>query len=427
MRNILFIFSLFLSQYALAQSGVLLSQQPILSQMTGNCYTHSGTDVLTGVYLKRNGATSVNQPHPLLLGGIISGHVGRANLSSGNTCAFFNEAKKTSGEVCSVQAFNRFVATRPGMTPAKLSENVDTLDKALSSLQSLFDKGSWNGSDRAKAKKNAGDIISAVCNLNGVVDMSNPKFAELIDDARNIIETLSPRQSSSFGDLIPRGASEFADMVFSGFGPYLFRRGSDLTGYVGEAIEFNRERRTTINRVLNESYQNMNSRCVAYARANNLPRVPSNFFSLSSRFTCTDDMFMKPRLSVERMKPKLASIEGQVRAGYATPISVCSAGFYGKYPKVSGYRKSDGDCENGGGHAVTVTGVVTRNGKKMFRIRNSWGVDACRSVANGRRVCARSGQSGCPSSAALDCENGVFYMSEDYLSKVMYRFGRLSY
>ncbi len=426
MRNIFIIYTLFFTQYALAQSPVLLSEQPILSQMTGNCYTHSGTDVLTGVFLKRNGSRSVTQPHPLLLGGIISAHVGRANISAGNTCAFFNEAKKTRGEVCSVQAFNRFVATRPGMTPTKLGDNVDTLDQALSSLQSLFDKSSWNAADRAKAKKDAGDIISAVCNLNGVVDMSNPKFAELIDDARNIIETLSPRQSSSFGDLIARGANEFADMVFSGFGPYLFRRGSDLTGYVGEAIQFDRERRTTINRVLNESYQNMNSRCVAYARANNLARVPNNYFGMSSRFTCRDDMFISPRLSSAQMKPKLAAIEAQVRSGYATPISVCSAGFYGKYPKLNGYRESSGQCKNGGGHAVTVTGVVTRNGKKMFRIRNSWGTDACRSVTNGRRVCARSGENGCPGAGSLDCENGIFYMSEDYLSKVMFRFGKLS-
>lgn len=428
MRHLLvFIFAL-VSSWSFAETRPLLGQQPVLSQMTGNCYTHAGTDVLTGIYLKRSGTASVVQPHPLTLGGIVSAHVGRANISSGNTCDFFNEAKKARGEFCSVQAFNRYVATRNGMTTSKLSENVNTLDRALKDLQTLFNKQEWNNRDKYLAEKSANSIIASVCNLNGVLNLDDPKFAQLIDDARDVLEVLGAERNpaSSVGDLLRRGAGEFVDLVSSGFGPYLFRRAGTIVSQVGQSIEFNDARKNSINQLLNQSYQNLNSRCVAYARENNLPRVPQNFLGMSARYNCVNETFMSPRLSREQMNPHMAFIERQVLAGYPTSISVCSAAFYGKYPKVSGYRKSNGTCNNGGGHAVTVTDVVTRNGKKMFRIRNSWGTNSCGGVIRGRRECAASGQSGCPSATSLDCEDGVYYMSEDYFSKVLYNYGRLT-
>lgn len=427
MRSLLILIFSLTSSLSFAQTRPLLGRQPVLSQMTGNCYTHAGTDVLAGIYLKRTGGSSVVQPHPLTLGGIVSAHVGRANISSGNTCDFFNEAKKARGEFCSVQAFNQFVATRRGMTSDKLSSNVNSLDRSLKDLQTLFNKREWNRADKQLAEKSANTIISSICNLNGVLNLDDPKFAQLIDDARDVLEVLSAeRRPASVGDLLRTGAREFLDLVTSGFGPYLFRRAGDTTGYVGELIRFDDARKNSINELLNSSYQNLNSRCVAYARQNNLPRVPQNFLGMSARYNCVNETFMSPRLSRSQMNPHLSFIERQVNAGYPTSISVCSAAFYGKYPKVSGYRNSNGTCANGGGHAVTVTDVVTRNGKKMFRIRNSWGTNSCRGVTRGRRECAASGESGCPSAGSLDCENGVYYMSEDYLSKVLFNYGRLT-
>lgn len=395
----------------------LLSRQPILNQMTGNCYTHSGTDILTGVYLKKTSGREVVQPHPLLLGGIISAHTGRANISSGVACNFFNTAKNTRGEVCSVQAFSRFIARAPGMTTDKMAKSIDKLDIALNTLQDLFEKRSWNNTEKRKARESSGDIISAICSLGGVINLDNPKFTELIDDARAVINTLENRRPATLRSMALDSISGFTRMVASGFGPYLFRRAQ-------ESIEFNQNRSSSINSLLNESYQDMNKRCVAYARTNNLPRVPSNFFSTSARFNCVDELFQTPLQNRRQMQPRLDFIARQVNAGYATPISMCGSAFSGSSSNRSDYRRSNGTCTHDDGHAVTVTGVVIRNGKKMFQIRNSWGTDACKSVTSGRRACG--GASGCPGPAELDCKDGVYFMSEGYLSKVMYRYGRLT-
>src|SRR5690606_26442438 len=181
-----FLLMLLFSLRSFADGG-LLDRQPVLNQMTGNCYTHSAVDVLTGVHLKRSHKREVIQPHPLTLGGIVSEHIGRANISSGNTCAFFNEAKKARGEFCSVQAFNHFVSKVPGMTTRKLSDNVNTFDRALQSLQRLFEKDGWSEEDAKTAVQNSRDIISSMCQLNGTINFDNPKFVQLIDDAREVI------------------------------------------------------------------------------------------------------------------------------------------------------------------------------------------------------------------------------------------------
>ncbi|MBH48932.1 MAG: hypothetical protein CME71_12260 [Halobacteriovorax sp.] len=417
MRNLFLTISMLVgTELALAQqnSRALLPNQPVLSQMTGNCYTHSGADVLTGIFLRENRQTSTPQPHPLLLGGIVSADIGRANISSGLTCDFFNEAKNVRGNICSVEAFNSYVAST-GVSVKTVKDNINLLDRNMKKLQDLFDKSSWSDRDKAKALKAAQDIVSATCNLNGIADLDNPNFLKLLDDSREIISRLSPRPVT-FSSVL----SSITEAVISGPGVFLSRR-------IGDHFSFSSQRRNNMNQILESTYEEINTACMSYATRTNKPKVASNFFSSSDRFTCRNEIYKKPRLSRAQTKPQLDFIDRQVRAGYPTGIYVCSAIFYAKYPTIGGYRERDGDCKNGGGHAVTVTGIEYRNGKRFFKIRNSWGTGACRGLDNGRRECRAGGVSGCPTKEnSIDCKDGVYYMSDNFLSLGLYGHTRLT-
>ena len=414
----IFIILIFLSGSIFAQtpsnSRTLLPSQPVLSQMTGNCYTHSGADVLTGIFLRENRQNSTTQPHPLLLGGLVSADIGRANISSGLTCDFFNEAKNVRGNVCSVEAFNNYVAST-GVSVKKVKDNINLLDRNMKALHDLFNDPSWNNTDKANALKAAQNIVSATCNLNGIADLDSPEFLKLLDDSREIISRLSPRPFS-FSSVL----NSIGEAVVTGPGVFLTRRISDH-------FSFSSARRNAMNEILESTYKELNTACLSYTRRTNQPRVASNYFTASDRFTCRNEIYKNPRLSKAALKPHLDFIDRQVRAGYPTGIYVCSAAFYAKYPTIGGYRESDGDCKNGGGHAVTVTGVEYRNGKRFFKVRNSWGTDSCRGLERGRRECLAGGVAGCPTKEnSIDCKDGVYYMSDNIMNLSLWGHTRLT-
>jgi len=396
-----------------SQDVSLLNQQPVLSQMTGNCYTHSGTDMMTGAYLRNKRVESTIQPHPILLGGLVSADSGRGNISSGLTCDFFNAAKKINKPVCSVQAFNYYVS-KSGATTKKVRDNINSLDRAMQNLHKLFQKNNWSRADKESALKAADTIIGSTCKLQRVANLDDRRFVELVDDAREIINRLSPRRS-----LLGGLKEDLIDMFTVGVGPYTFRR-------IEECYKLSKERKVAMNDMLEEIYTTMNDQCVAYARKNKLSVVPSDFLAYSKPYTCHNEIYKKPRIKNPKLKETLDFIDRQVRVGYPTGIYLCSAVFYGKGPKVGDYRDSKGECVNGGGHAVTVTGIVYRNGKRFFKIRNSWGTGACHTLAAGKKACLAKKQSGCPSDNAITCEDGVYYMSDDYLGLGLWGHARLT-
>lgn len=410
--KILLLFFLFLN-LTWAQDVSLLNQQLVLSQMTGNCYTHSGTDMMTGAYLRNKRLVSTIQPHPILLGGLVSADTGRGNISSGLTCDFFNAAKKIKKPVCSVQAYNYYVA-KSGATTKKVRDNINSLDRSMQTLHKLFQKNNWSRADKALALKSADIIIGSTCHLQSVANLDDRRFVELVDDAREIISRLAPRRSFMGGlkeDLI--------DMFTEGVGPYTFRR-------IEESHKLNKDRKSVMNEMLEEIYISMNDQCVAYARKNKLSVVPSDFLNFSKPYTCHNEIYKVPRIKGEKLKSTLNFIDRQVRAGYPTGVYLCSAVFYGKGPKVGDYRDSTGECVNGGGHAVTVTGIVYRNGKRFFKIRNSWGTGSCHTLAAGKKAYLAKKRSGCPSDNAITCEDGVYYMSDDYLGLGLWGHARLT-
>mgnify|MGYP003676081587 CR=1 FL=1 len=393
--------------YSQENSPSLLSSQPVLNQMIGNCYTHSGTDLLTGVYLKEKNLSSVVQPHPLLLGGIVAGELGRGDIESGFTCDMFNPAKENTTQVCSVQAFNRYVSST-GTTVLNLRNQVKNLEKNMGKLNDLFSEIHWSQSDKEEAIEAARGIIGATCSLNSIGDFDNPKFIQLVDDARELITDLSPRPVT-LGSIF----SGLADAIISGPGVFLARR-------MSERFSFSDDGQDAMNHILKTTYKEINSQCMAYTRRTNQPRVPGDFYAASTNYRCSQDNYMYPRRSGAFIKPKLDSIDRQIREGLPVGISVCSAIFYARFPNINGYRKTLGGCNNGGAHAITVTGIEYRNGKRFFKIRNSWGIDGCRGLERGKSQCAETGRSGCPTDRSITCENGVFYMSDDYLGLGLY-------
>ncbi len=388
----------------------LLSRQPILSQMIGNCYTHSGTDLLTGVYLKEKNLKSVVQPHPLLLGGIIAAELGRGDINSGLTCDLFSPARNNDTEVCSVQAFNNYVAST-GTTVTNLKNKINNLEESMGALSDLFSEYHWSRSDREEALVAARGIIAATCSLNAIADFDNPKFLALVDDAREVITRLTPRPSAGI-------FSSIAEAFVSGPGVFLANR-------ISESFSFSNDGPEAINHILRTTYTEINNKCMSYARRTNQSRVPNDFYSASSNYRCNNELYQIPRRSGIFLKPKLDSIDRQVRSGLPTGIFVCTSILYAKSPTVSGYRGALGGCENGGGHAVTVTGIEYRNGKRFFKIRNSWGVGSCRGLERGKAQCAEIGRSGCPGNNSITCENGVYYLSDDYLGLGLYGHTRL--
>lgn len=396
-------------------SRTLLSGQPVLSQMTGNCYTHSGTDVLTGIFLRENTQESVDQPHPLLLGGVVSANVGRSNISSGLTCDFFNEAKKYRQPMCSVRGFNQFVS-HSGMSVQSVKDNINLLDRSMQNLFNLIKKDTLSLSEQRQAREHANNIIGATCTLNGLVDLNDDTILKLVDEAREVISKLSAVRGPNVGTTI-------LNMLTLGPAAILLRS-------TGGSVLYSMSGRRAMNRVLDNTYSKLNSECVKYSAMKNIPSVGKNFFTASNRFTCHDQIYKNPMLSGNALKEKFEFIDRQVRAGYPTGIFVCAGIFYAKFPKLSGYRKANGDCVNGGGHAVTVTGVEYRNGKRFFKIRNSWGAGSCSTLTRGQNICreqaAINNDTGCPTEKSITCSGGNYYLSEDYLGKGLWGHTRLT-
>src|SRR5690606_8620315 len=102
------------------------------------------------------------------------------------------------------------------------------------------------------AVQNSRDIISSMCQLNGTINFDNPKFVQLIDDAREVITVLSPRNSPdlSVSGLSRRLIGEFAGLITEGVGPYLFRRVDTARSGIIRALEFDESRRLALNKVL---------------------------------------------------------------------------------------------------------------------------------------------------------------------------------
>lgn len=417
MKLAVVILSLLLSATTLSQdnSRPLLPNQPVLSQMTGNCYTHSGTDVLTGIFLRENRLDSVDQPHPLVLGGIVSADVGRGNISSGLSCDFFNAAKQIRTPVCSVNGFNKFVANS-GMSVNSVKENINKLDRSMQTLHNLFAKVGWSTSDRRLALQKANEVIAATCELNALADLNDESILRLVDQSREIISKLRPIDTSSVRSFL-------RDILTIGPTTIISRN-------IGGSILYGASGRSAMNRILEDTYKKINDECIDFSRTRNISMVGSNFFTASNRFTCHDDIYKRPQLKGARLKEQLDFIDRQVRAGYPTGVFMCSAIFYGQSPVKSGYRSSNGECVNGGGHAVTVTGIEYRNGKRFFKIRNSWGAGSCSGVRRGRQICNEqfriNNEGGCPTERSLTCENGVYYMSEDYFGLGLWGHTRLT-
>lgn len=410
----LLLIALFQSPKIFAQQNIaLMTKQPVMSQMTGNCYTHSGTDILEGNFLKEKRTPFVDGPHPLLLGGIVSGNVGRSNISSGMTCEFFNSAKNPGQEVCSVSAFNKYIASS-GISVQKIASNIDKLDRGMQNLQKLFNKRIWTYKDKTQALEAADNILLAACTLGNFTNMNDQRFIDLVGDAEDIIKRLDRRRT--WTGFIKEEIREFLTEEMSPL-DFMFSK---------RIINLDKDNKDVMNDMLKEVYKNLNNSCVKYAVKNKLNRIPRDFFATSAKYTCVDDIYKNPRRVGQEQKNILNFIEKQVRAGYPTGIYMCSAIFYGRGPKVHDYRDKDGSCINGGGHAVTVTGLEYIDGKRFFKIRNSWGTGSCGSLKNGITACKNKKQTGCPSDKHIFCKDGVYYMNDEWLGLGLYGHARLT-
>lgn len=407
---------------------LLLEKQPILNQMIGNCYVHTGLNTMVSIYAKDQGITDhIVQPHPILFGGLLAGERNEAEVSGGYDCAVINGVKDLKSSVCSVEGFESFLANqRTSVTVSNFRSNIDSFDSALEGLNDLFEDATWDEEQKNQALDHAREIIRTTCAMNGVMDFENPEFLKLLDDSRKLISRLSPKQAPQeaakteggfFKRLFGQVKKTFTNMSLSGVGPYFFRRINQVKDY----ISFRRERRGMVNKILKEVYRDMNDRCLAYEEEKGLPSIPDDFIKTVKKYRCSGRRYDYVKVTPFNdgiINSRLDAIEKQVANDLATPISVCSGMFYSR--AGSSIRDRFGNCANGGEHAVTVVGVKKVNGKRFFEIRNSWGVDSCHGVESGFAKCGETKAKDCPTAEQISCKDGIYTIDDSYLSTAIY-------
>jgi hypothetical protein len=391
---------------------VLGKNQPILNQMIGNCYAYAGTEALSGNYLTKRNLEKVSAPHPFLLAGFVADKEGRGNVRSGSSCGLFNTAKTLNTNICSTEGFERFLAAQTiPETSSSLSKRMQNLDETLKSLDQLFKLGKWKNEDKLKAKDYAGQLIESMCALGSIVSLDK-EFTHIVDQARNIIEMV---HRDSISENAPKSFWETTLVTTSSL--YLLQNA--VSSYFKE-----RDKNRMVNTLLEDIYKGINQRCLDFEKKAKIARVPAYFFLAPKDKNCSTTTLSKDKLYASSAQTAINVIDQQILAGQSTPITLCAGIFYAK--SYSSMRTQHSPyCKEEDYHAITVVGREIRNGKRVFRIKNSWGAGVCSRFERSRNNCLNSKAQDCPSAEDISCQDDHYYISASYLARNLNAYGKI--
>lgn len=394
----------------------ILSEQPLYAQIAGNCYSHTGTDILTSEYARKNNIKkAVTEPHPLLASSLIQSSLEDGFVSGGTVCDYIEDAKKINTDICSYDGLEAYLNSKAidnNKAANYYQDKINELDENLSSLVAHISSEELNKKKLDKINEDKDKILQDLCEFKGVA-LDSKELEEITELSKYIIDQMKNEKKIGAWDKFSEGVTR----ILSG------QKMSDIKVALEVKAKLEKNLKESLApAILRKFYDRLNSECLVFQKEMNLPSIPQDYFKAFKNLSCKSEIFYQSPITENDTKNIKMRIESQINQGRSVAIGLCGSILDGKSKQDGKLEKNEKGAKRACSkendtHSVSVIGIVKRdNGKTFYKIKNSWGYNQCDGFNRNLNACRPGGPVKClDQETEIYCKEGYFYVSESFL------------